>query len=181
MRKMLHSSHVEARIELYDHANQPSREALDDASALFRATIPVFDDINAIHNPKMIEARKDGHAYRKLLHDRTILLAHDTHERVIGLLECDVRPVGDAQSAYIIWLMTDPAVRGKRISSKLHQAYERTFVPSVVEATGAQLHQALTVHLQNPAVGIYEKWGYQPAQVRAEQQGRVVMIKPAAL
>jgi GNAT superfamily N-acetyltransferase len=138
----------------------PTPEVLQSACDLFRRNIPVFDEQCGAENEEALKLRGTPEAYAKLLETRTLLLAFDTREAVMGMLEYDERDKQEVMLAFVVWLMVDESVRGRGISSELHRHFERVCVPDAIRRAQKTVYQALAVHLQNPALGIYRKWEY---------------------
>lgn len=155
---------MERHIEVFNHEKLPTQAVLQAACTLFQENTPIFDEENVNENLASIAMRATPVHYRKLLEGhRTLLLAFNTHERVVGLLEWDERDYlrnQDALLAYIVWLMVDVPERGKGLSTYLHKHFEGRCLPGVIKNTEKTVYQALGVHFQNPAAHIYRRWGY---------------------
>lgn len=168
---------MEARIEIFTREHEPQEEQLRAACDLFQRNIPVFDAKNNEENAASIALRETPRAYRALLETKTLLLAFDTRDRVVGLLEWDRRKAFDPILAYISWLIIDRPERGRGLSTRLHDCFERVCVSRMREQTRATVHQVLGVHRKNPAQNIYRKWGYRDAPPQWNDARRLFMIK----
>ncbi len=172
---------TEPLIEIFDRNREPSTAKLESLCDLFQRNIPVFDQMNEDENPGIVAERATPENYRKLLETKTLLLVCEAHDKVSGLLEWDPRDRNDFMLAYITWIMVDKKSRGQRLSSKLHTSFEQDCIPGVVATAQKTVLQGLSVHLKNPAVEIYQKWGYTPPdEPQWNDDRRLFMIKPAA-
>lgn len=168
---------MEARVEIFTCEHEPQAEQLRAACDLFRRNIPVFDAKSHEENAASVALRATPDAYRTLLKTKTLLLALDMHDRVMGLLEWDRRKAFDPILAYMSWLIIDRPERGRGLSTRLHDCFESVCVPRMREETRTTVHQVLGVHRKNPAQNIYQKWGYRDAPPQWNDARRLFMIK----
>ena len=163
----------EARIEIFDHNHEPSEVQLEAVCDLFRRALPVFDEEGGAEKAKVIALRQTPNDYRALLQSKTLLLAYDTRQQVAGLLEWHLQEQENVMVVYITWLLVDPSARRQGIATQLHQEFERTCVPAVLQAAQKTVYQSLTVHLKNEgALQMYRDWGYAKDGVPQWNDGR---------
>ena len=168
----------EPNIEIFSGNREPSIAQLESVCDLFRRNLPVFDDQNVAENADTLSLRDTPDAYRKLLETKTLLLVCGENERISGLLEWDPRDKQEFLLAYITWFLVDQDSRGQGLSTKLHQKFEKQCVPPLIQHTQQTVLQALAVHLKNPALQIYRKWGYSEKGAPQWNDGRrLFMVK----
>ncbi|TSC58316.1 MAG: hypothetical protein Greene041662_761 [Candidatus Peregrinibacteria bacterium Greene0416_62] len=169
---------LESHVEIFNRERHPSTAQLEAVCDLFRTTVPVFDDESTSENSETIALRKTPDDYRRLLEVKTLLLICEENEGIAGLLEWDPRDKEQVLLAYITWMLVNRNSQGQGLSTKLHRHFEQTCVPAVVEHAQKTVYQALAVHLKNPALNIYRKWGYSEEGAPQWNDGRrLFMIK----
>lgn len=146
-------------IERFGKDRHPTLPQLEATIDLFRRNLPVFDGQSNASNAEALAMRGTPDHLRGLLDEKTLLLVCGTRESVAGLLEWDPRDRG-VMIAFITWIMVDEGRRGQGLSTMLHEEFERACVPELMENTDLDVIQGLAVHLKNPALNIYRKWGY---------------------
>lgn len=114
---------------------------------------------------------------RSVAHGNTYYVGHPAGEQPIaGFLQATTRLDSELGTLEMIkWLMVDREYRGKRLASLLHRAFVTDAAARV-----SPLHPSwtmLSVHNQNPAVHIYEGWGYEPYKIRNDDDF-IEMIRP---
>lgn len=169
---------MQEHIEVFDRNHFPNPAQLEALCDLFKENIPAFDETSVDENIGILDAHGTPDAFRTLLETKTMLLVCKAHDEVVATLEWDPRDKSDVVLAYITWLIVDEQSRGQKLSSKLHAHFEQHCIPSVIEATQKTVLQGLSVHVKNPALKIYRKWGYSEKGAPQWNDGRrLFMIK----
>jgi len=166
-------------IDLFNKERQPSTVQLESVCELFKRATPEFDEQSKKENSDTCTARARPDDYRKLLETKTLLLITKNRDEVTALLEWDSREKDDVTLAYITWILVAEENRGQGLASLLHTQFEEECMPNVIRnATSETIYQALGVHLKNPAIDIYRKWGYDETNAPQWNDGRkLFMVK----
>ncbi len=170
----------EPQIDIFHREASPSTTQLEEICGLFKRNVPVFDEEGEQERLDTLAMRRTTDAYRELLETKTLIVVRGTRDQIAGLLEWDPRERGDVLIAYITWLLVDEEERGRGLSSQLHREFEGTCVPGLIETTQKTVIQGLSVHLKNPALKIYRRWGYSEHGAPKWNNGRLLcLIKDA--
>lgn len=145
-------------IERFDRVHLPDEQVLQQAIDLFIRNYP------PMHDPEdragAISAHESVEMLKLLIGDlEALYLALDTHQKVCGLLESKRAEMEEGIYAIVAWIMVDASVQGRGISSQLHRRFEED-VARLRGETQKPVTQLLSVHEDNKAREIYEKWGY---------------------
>lgn len=145
-------------IKKYDRDFVLPSDIAKQVARVFRENYP------SAHTPENrdedITKRDSQEALNALLSDgRVIFTAQDVHDNVIGLIEIREYDHGDGVYIQLVWIIVDALSRGAGVSSELHRAFyeEAKKRASVLPKPSCLL---LSVHQDNPAISVYEKWGY---------------------
>lgn len=105
----------------------------------------------------------------------------DTRGGVAGFIEARTKGYEDG-SAYelLVWIMAALKFRGQGVASELHTQFEQDAIKRAHKRKPAPTALLLSVHKQNPARHVYERWGY--GELRGEDDtdspDKIFMQKP---
>lgn len=149
----------------------------EQVARVFANEYPVFLTEN--DRQRDISRRATGAAVLELItaEDRTLYVAQDEDEATIGgFLESGISDQLGGTYEQLVWIMTAREQRGRHIASLLHRSF-------IIDATLRAMERAphptaalLTVHSENPAQAIYERWGY--TAFGDAGSGKLFMSKP---
>lgn len=173
------SSPQGVEIGRFDRDNPIPGTIADQLGDLFRAQYPAF----APDHVRRREIREhSGRVAVQALLDggRTLYIASKTQEDVpvVGLLESATQQLRDGVYEQLVWLMTDPIVRGQGVAHQLHERFIGDATKRAVDRLPKPSVTLLTVYEQNPAVGIYEHWGYSQTGTVPGAEGKIFMSQP---
>lgn len=151
----------------------------EQVAQLFASEYPVSHAEN--DRQRDVSRRATGAAILQLMatEGRTIYVAQDEDEAeatISGFLESSISDQLGGTYEQLVWIMTDREQRGRHIASLLHRSF-------IIDATLRAMERAphptaalLTVHSENPAQAVYERWGY--TTVSDAGNGKRFMSKP---
>jgi len=116
-----------------------------------------------------IQKRSGAAAIRSLLDEgRTLYVAAPTFDRrtpaVQGFLESRIIDADPGTYEQISWIMTAREYQGQGVASRLHGAFMHDALLRTDARFPRPTDALLSVHAQNPAKHLYERWGYQEVE-----------------
>ena len=109
-----------------------------------------------IANQRNIQLQKE----KFQMTNTTLMIARDTSNRIVGLLERQEAPVEGGVYFFITWIIVSELARGTGLSKELRDMFENEVRARKKEISLPSM-QILAVHPENHrARAAYKKWGY---------------------
>lgn len=131
-----------------------------------------------------LKKRNSPEKVRGLLDDGVIYILLDTKKKVLALLEWKHKVVVEWKHGvveggicvFLDWLIVDESARGNGLAKYLHDFFEGE-LRMIRRRTEMPMSQLISVHTDNPAINLFEKWGYVFDPRQRQIPGRVYMTK----
>lgn len=122
-----------------------------------------------------IAHRSDAGAINELLNEGRTLYVASASGVLAGFIEARTVDQPDGTYEQLAWIMTAAEFRGQRVASILHSSFIMDASLRAVERAPKPTLALLSVHEDNPAITIYEHWGY--SVVERTAANKFLMIK----
>ena len=161
-------------ISRYDLTNRVPANAAEQVSNTFKANYPPShsddDRLDDVIN------RANAESVKGLLElGNTLYVASPDASTVAGFIES--RTITQPEGVYeqLAWIMTNREYRGQHLASLLHGSFIIDASLRAIERTPKPTRALLSVHEQNPARSVYERWGY--SIIEKTTSGKLLMTK----
>ena len=161
----------EFNIDRYDHTIPA--DVADQVSTIFERNYPESHSTEA--RARDLSRYSGSIAVQSILGEMRSIYTGRENDQIIGMMEVGTADVGGGVYEQLIWLMIERTRRGEGFSGMLH----RKFIADASERAKQRLPKpsaaTLNVHKGNPAVSIYNGWGYKVVESKGD---KLIMVRP---